>query len=193
MNFERFLRQETGNVTALSEKGGLCGLSNLGNTCFMNGAVQALLHCDPLVQFFLAGKHKKELNKRNPLGMKGELALALAELTKEVWRSPVGSAVAPKQLKHVVGRFAPQFQGYQQHDSHELLAFLLDGVHEDLNRVQEKVYVDLDDIKGELDDQQRSKALWEKHELRNRSVIVDLFQAQLKSTIVCPSVTEGGF
>ena len=43
----------------------------------------------------------------------------------------------------VVGKFAPQFSGYQQHDSHELLAFLLDGLHEDLNLVRKKPFVDM--------------------------------------------------
>ena len=42
-----------------------------------------------------------------------------------------------------VGRYAPQFVGYAQHDSQELLAFLLDGLHEDLNLVREKPYVDM--------------------------------------------------
>ena len=40
-----------------------------------------------------------------------------------------------------VGRFAPQFSGYQQHDSQELLTFLLDGLHEDLNRIKKKPYI----------------------------------------------------
>ncbi len=126
----------------------------------------------------------------------GELAVALADLVKEVWRpsSSSGSAVSPKQLKHVIGRFAPQFQGYQQHDAHELLAFLLDGVHEDLNRVLEKPFVDLDadHLAKELDDKQRARVFWSKHEQRNQSVIVDLFHAQLRSTSVCPAPTAGG-
>ena len=42
-----------------------------------------------------------------------------------------------------MGKFAPQFSGYQQQDSHELLAFLLDGLHEDLNLVLKKPYVDM--------------------------------------------------
>ncbi len=42
-----------------------------------------------------------------------------------------------------VGRYAPQFVGYAQHDSQELLAFLLDGLHEDLNLVKKKPYVDM--------------------------------------------------
>ena len=50
-----------------------------------------------------------------------------------------------------VGRFAPQFSGYQQQDSHELLAFLLDGLHEDLNRVKKKPYVEIPDHGGRPD------------------------------------------
>ena len=46
-------------------------------------------------------------------------------------------------LQTQVGRYAPQFVGYAQHDSQELLAFLLDGLHEDLNLVREKPYVDM--------------------------------------------------
>ena len=41
-----------------------------------------------------------------------------------------------------VGRFKPEFSGYQQQDSQELMAFLLDGLHEDLNRIKKKPYVE---------------------------------------------------
>lgn len=51
-----------------------------------------------------------------------------------------------------VGRFAPQFSGYQQQDSQELLAFLLDGLHEDLNRVKKKPYLALRDAEGRADE-----------------------------------------
>ena len=51
-----------------------------------------------------------------------------------------------------VGRFAEQFSGYQQQDSQELMAFLLDGLHEDLNRVQVKPYVELTDSDGRPDE-----------------------------------------
>jgi ubiquitin C-terminal hydrolase len=50
-----------------------------------------------------------------------------------------------------VGRFAPQFLGYQQHDSQELLTFLLDGLHEDLNRIKKKPYIELQDASGRPD------------------------------------------
>ena len=50
-----------------------------------------------------------------------------------------------------VGRFAPQFSGYQQQDSQELMAFLLDGLHEDLNRIRKKPYIELKDGSGRDD------------------------------------------
>ena len=50
-----------------------------------------------------------------------------------------------------VGRFTPQFSGYQQQDSQELMAFLLDGLHEDLNRIRKKPYIELKDGSGRDD------------------------------------------
>ena len=50
-------------------------------------------------------------------------------------------SVSPRAFKVAMTSFAPQFAGYSQQDSQELLAFLLDGLHEDLNRVQERRFI----------------------------------------------------
>lgn len=62
------------------------------------------------------------------------------DFLEELWSS--AGSFAPRDMKSTIGKFAPQFSGYQQHDSQELLAFLLDGLHEDLNRVKQKPYVE---------------------------------------------------
>ncbi|XP_030667641.1 ubiquitin carboxyl-terminal hydrolase 4 isoform X3 [Nomascus leucogenys] len=129
---------------------GLCGLGNLGNTCFMNSALQCLSNTAPLTDYFLKDEYEAEINRDNPLGMKGEIAEAYAELIKQMW-SGRDAHVAPRMFKTQVGRFAPQFSGYQQQDSQELLAFLLDGLHEDLNRVKKKPYLELKDASGRPD------------------------------------------
>uniref|UniRef100_A0A3Q3XIA1 Ubiquitin carboxyl-terminal hydrolase n=1 Tax=Mola mola TaxID=94237 RepID=A0A3Q3XIA1_MOLML len=163
---------------------GLCGLSNLGNTCFMNSALQCLSNAPPLTEYFLNDQYEAEINRENPLGMRGEIAEAYADLVKQMWLSR-SSYVAPRTFKTQVGRFAPQFSGYQQQDSQELLAFLLDGLHEDLNRVKKKPYLALRDAEGRPDEIVAKEA-WTNHRLRNDSIIVDIFHGLFKSTLVCP-------
>ena len=46
--------------------------------------------------------------------------------------------VSPADVKDVVGGINKRFRGYGQQDAHEFLRFLMDGLHEDLNRVHER-------------------------------------------------------
>ncbi|KAI3760314.1 hypothetical protein L1987_50708 [Smallanthus sonchifolius] len=184
------------NVTLATEKGptsvgvstrgsciGQIGLLNFGNTCFMNSAIQCLVHTPEFARFFNGDFHQ-EINWQNPLGMEGELAMAFGELLRRLW-APGRTAFAPRAFKAKLARFAPQFGGHNQHDSQELLAFLLDGLHEDLNRVKNKPYIKSRDTDGRPDEQVADE-YWANHISRNDSIIVDVCQGQYKSTLICP-------
>ncbi|KAL2463350.1 Ubiquitin carboxyl-terminal hydrolase 2 [Forsythia ovata] len=100
------------------------GIVNLGNTCFFNSAIQNLLAINKLRDYFF------KLDESV-----GPLTAALRKLFLET--SPeagIRSVINPRSLFGSVCSKAPQFRGFQQHDSHELLRCLLDGLYtEELN------------------------------------------------------------
>ncbi|CAO2144099.1 unnamed protein product [Urochloa humidicola] len=163
---------------------GLTGLLNLGNTCYMNSAIQCLVHTPQFTRYFCEDYHR-EINRQNPLGNVGELALAFGELLRKLWAPGGRAPVSPRPFKTRLSRFASQFSGYNQHDSQELLAFLLDGLHEDLNRVKHRPYINSVEADGRSDEEVADE-YWANHIARNNSIIVDVCQGQYKSTLVCP-------
>ncbi|ORX76436.1 UCH-domain-containing protein [Basidiobolus meristosporus CBS 931.73] len=166
---------------------GITGLKNLGNTCFMNSILQCLSATVPLARYFLDGSYRRHINRTNFLGTGGVLAQAFGDLIRTMW-SVQYTFVSPITFRDAIAKFAPQFKGSDQHDSQELLGFLLDGLHEDLNLVVTKPPPDNnedDELMEQMPEYLSSELAWEKYLLRNSSIIVSLFQGQFRSKLQC--------
>ncbi|KAL4791548.1 hypothetical protein BDV19DRAFT_370365 [Aspergillus venezuelensis] len=171
---------------------GNTGLSNLGNTCYMNSALQCVRSVEELTYYFLNDVYKQDLNPSNPLAHNGEVAKAYANLLRTMYDPNGQSSFAPRQLKNTIGRYGPAFSGYGQQDSQEFLLFLLDGLQEDLNRIQKKPYIEKPDSTDEMTHNRKAledfaDKCWDIYKARNDSVVTDLFAGMYKSTLVCPT------
>lgn len=160
-----------------------CGLRNLGNTCFMSSVLQCLFSAVPLATYFVQGRHRSEMNRSNRLGTRGELTDEYAELVRAVWCQRY-RVIAPRFFKATLDQYAKQFVGTQQQDCQEFCTSLLDKLHEDLNRVRHRPPIADDGIEG-LPAAEAADRAWANYMRLNDSVIVDLFQGQLQTTIEC--------
>ena len=165
---------------------GVVGLSNLGNTCYMNSTLQCLSNIPKLRSYYAGGEFEADLNtERSPT--KGEVAVAFSQLMRQMWTSGA-MVVTPSEFKRVVSRLGGnRFAGYAQHDSHELLRLLVEALGDDTNRVRGKPpYRELDAPPGKSD-AEISADWWEYYNLRHQSLPWQLFAGQLKTSVVCSS------
>jgi len=150
----------------------------------MNSCLQCLSNTQSLTQYFLKELYEKEINKVNPLGTKGKLAKNYAKFIKGMWCDSEGT-FSPYNLKAAVSSIAPIFSGYAQNDSQEFLTFIVDGLHEDLNRIEKKPYVETMENE-DADEKELALDAWLNHSRRNQSIIVDTMTGQYKSKVICP-------
>lgn len=162
---------------------GSVGLSNLGNTCYMNSALQCLTNTQLLAEYFLSGMYLDDINRTSTLGLQGKLAEVYGKLAEDMWCAKQKS-ISPRNFKKSIGKFNEAFRGSDQQDAQELLAFLLSGLSEDLNRIQDKPYIEQPDSDGRYD-ADLADEWWRNHLRREVSIIVALFTGQYKSLLTC--------
>ncbi|KAJ5163992.1 Peptidase C19 ubiquitin carboxyl-terminal hydrolase 2 [Penicillium coprophilum] len=170
----------------------IVGLQNLGNTCYMNSALQCVRSIEELSYYFLSGMYKPELNPTNVLGCGGVIAKQWANLLQDLYKSdPQPRSVNPYRFRAAAGRQREDFAGYEQHDSQEFVMFLLDALSEDLSRiVGSKPSTIIPDSTDEMIHNRKAledfgKKCWDLYEARNASIITDLFAGMYKSTLIC--------
>ncbi|OAQ98848.1 hypothetical protein LLEC1_05980, partial [Akanthomyces lecanii] len=179
-----------GKKRQLGRSVGHVGLHNLGNTCYMNSALQCVRSVEELTKFFITDAYLDEINSTNLLGYNGKMAMAYGGLLRDIYQAGRGS-VSPREFKSTVGRCRSTFSGWGQQDSQEFLGFLLDALQEDLSRVKNKPYIEKPDSTDEMiNDPEAIRAMaskvWDITRQRDDSVIADLFTGMYKSTLKCP-------
>lgn len=158
---------------------GLVGLKNLGNSCFMNCAVQSLSHCPILTKYFLSKMFYDDISKKNKTGSGGLVAKAFYSLLSEIWLGK-SEAIVPLEFKQILSVLT-KAGGLEHSDSHDMLIFLLEKLHEDINRATGEL--DTSPFKEPFD---QGQLAWRSFTSRESSTIIDLFYGVLKNTIRCP-------
>ncbi|KAJ3118720.1 Ubiquitin carboxyl-terminal hydrolase 21, partial [Nowakowskiella sp. JEL0407] len=161
----------------------LMGLSNLGQTCYMNSILQCLFSCKILAGYFLSDQYR--IDSKTNEG--GALHKYFAELIEECYNSS-RSVAAPRGFFEEFGAFAPEFAGFEQQDSQEYLRLLLDKLHDELNKIKKwPRFVYTDNELERIRDTEKALFWWNNHRAKNQSIISELFCGQMHSTVTCNS------
>ncbi|RKP04444.1 hypothetical protein THASP1DRAFT_33789 [Thamnocephalis sphaerospora] len=154
---------------------GVCGLKNLGNTCFFNSSIQALSVTRALWPI---------LGEREPLCVTGNLsplASSFTELLREM-QKPSGIVLNPAKLHATIGRRWRQFRGLRQEDAHELIRCVLDGLRDDERQALKHAA-----LAADQETSADPKVSTDTSSFPLRSFVDDIFGGQLVSVVMCES------
>ena len=165
------------------KSGGLSGLINFGNTCYMNSAIQCLSNIEQLRTYFITKKFTEDLNRN-----KEELGLVVQwyKLIVGLWKQ--NCVISPNSFRNEVRVLAfkqgvnMNLVGNGQNDVQEFILFLINSMH---NCLSKKVNMT---ISGKVITEQDKKALaafksWKLFFKDDYSIFIDLFYGQHSSSI----------
>ena len=133
------------------------GLRNIGSTCYMNATLQCLLHVYELIAYFLEEYPNdfSMLKKKNKdIESNGEISKAFYNLVKGVYNKSYNDnnkgsinaktyianrfvsdlgAFSPYEFKRILGIYNSQFSSFEANDSKDLILYLFQTIHEELN------------------------------------------------------------
>ena len=154
------------------------GLNNIGATCYMNATLQSLSNVKELSHYFLTKYTPNDANKK--------LSNEYCTVVKNLWdRKNNGRAFSPDSFKNTLSQMNPLFAGIAANDSKDLINFILETLHNELNKPTGKInnyMLTPDDQKNE----QRMFNLFSEEMKSNfKSPISDLFYGVLETKTNC--------
>ena len=114
----------------------LVGLNNIGATCYMNATLQCLSNTTELTNYFLK-IYKYNENDNNKL-----ISNEYYKVIIKLWnRENNNNSYSPNSFKNVLSKENPLFAGVAANDSKDLINFLLERFHQELNIIDNNIKV----------------------------------------------------
>ena len=178
--FHSAKKQRIKNSPFLIPKNYAAGLDNIGATCYMNATLQCLAHIEKFCKYLLNPENIQNIQKNK---FKYKLTNAYLIVLINLWQNINIQSYAPHNFKQVISDMNPLFQGVQANDSKDLIIFLLENMHNELN-----VPINNQQNNDMINQFNFNEALktFKNFFINNyRSVISNLFYGFFDSTMVC--------
>ena len=117
------------------------GFVNLGNTCYMNSALQMILRIDNFKQLF----QSLNLQKNNLSNEELEEIKTLIDFNNKYHYSNE-KILNPNEIKNLIGKKNKKFLKFNQEDSEEFINYLLDFIYEKLKKFGNKEITQFEQI-----------------------------------------------
>ena len=115
----------------------MIGLENIGQTCYMNAALQCFSNSYALVNYFL-DSNKISLIE-NAVKMKNQdepqLTSEFQELISNLWIKKSKNYYSPHNFKTTVGKIEPLFKNFEANDAKDFVNFIIMTLHKELNGI----------------------------------------------------------
>ena len=154
---------------------GLTGLQNIGATCYMNATLQCFSNTQRFREGILRLKKNYSLNK--------DLSYSLKEVLVNLWKNDKIKYYAPYNFKNIISQMNPLFKGVQANDSKDLILFILETIHRELNQKKESI-PDQGNVNN-LDFNSVFNHFTKFYESNNQSIISDEFYGYFVSIMKC--------
>ena len=164
------------------------GLANIGATCYMNATLQCLAHIQRLTHYLLNSETKKKISSDK---IKYKLTSAYLTVLENLWQNKNIKYYSPNQFKDVISEMNSLFAGIQANDSKDLILFLLETMHNELNLENKNInninnqdnYVD--DIQAQYNYEMALKNFSNYFKEKYNSIISTLFYGMFNSITCC--------
>lgn len=163
---------------------GLCGLVNIGNSCFMNSILQCLFNTLSLTDYFLSTDYKEDVSNENKRKKDNYLLMSYVTLVNNIWDT--NQIIKPKSFVENLSIFHKKYFSLTQQDSHECLLYILEILH---NSISYEIDVE---IKGEPKSKadllmKTSLESWQNFYQKSYSFIIETFNGSNINNVTCCS------
>ena len=172
--------EENGFIIININKEPEIGLANIGATCYMNATLQCLSHTIRLANFFLDKKHEKKIRSK-------KFSREFLEVIKKLWIKSYNknkTYYEPYNFKQIISDMNPLFEGVQANDAKDLINFILQQLHEELNEPN-KVIGNNSFKVDQYNERQMFHDFLEEFKKSHRSIISDIFFFIIETKTEC--------